>query len=164
MGRARATLTIGDLERIFQRQGWRYERHGDRITSRFNGVPMMLGIEPEHQVLVIAVPLYIAGSNRHASQAHEREVDTFLAAVNHAVPVGSFARDVRAGDIYYTLGIPTSNGQLDDETLAAAISLAVSTVRALNPIVNDLIMGRISLNAALNGLQRAINEARRRVA
>lgn len=164
MGRVRASLTIGDIERIFHRQGWRYERHGDRITTVFDGVPMLLGIEPEHQVVVIVVPLYVAGANHRASQAHDRDVDTFLSAVNYEVQVGAFMRDTRTGDIFYTLGIPTSNGRIDDEALASGIELAVNTVQALNPIVDGLIKGQITLNAALDTLQRAINESNRRSA
>jgi hypothetical protein len=164
MGRGRATLTIGDIERIFRRRGWRYEMQNGRLISRFDGVPMLLGIEEDHQVVVIVVPLYIAGANRHASQAHEREVDTFLAAVNYEVQVGAFVRDTRTGDIYYTVGIPTSNGHIDDETLAEGIALAVNTVQALGPIVDGLVKGTVTLNAALDSLQRAVNDARRQSA
>jgi hypothetical protein len=160
MGAARARLTNAAVERVFQRQGWRYQVVNDRIQTRFDGVPMLIGVEPSGDAVVLVVPLYIAGAaGRRASQAHEHGVDTFLAAVNYALPIGAYVRDVQEGDIYYTLGVAVPGGVVDDAQLAHAIALAVSTVKNVGPVVEALVTGQISMQQALDGLKRALARA-----
>lgn len=163
MGRSSPSVGIAVVERVFQRKQWRYELRNGRIITRFEGVSMMLGMESSRNAVVIIAPLYVAGAaHRRASQAHEREVDTFLSAVNSDLTMGAYIRDVDAGDIYYMLGVQVRSGQVDDEELAEAIAYTVAVVKSFGPPVTGLAEGRVSLDDALEALRRAIATARRR--
>lgn len=163
MGRSSPTVGIAAVERVFQRQHWRYELRNGRIVTRFEGVSMLLGVESSGSAVVIIAPLYVAGAaHRRASQAHEHEVDTFLSAVNSDLTMGAYIRDVDAGDIYYMLGVQVRNGQVDDQELAEAIAYTVAVVKSLGPTVTALVEGQATLNDALEALRRALANARRR--
>jgi hypothetical protein len=164
MGRARAPLTIAFIEHIFRRQHWRYQLVSGRILTAFGGVPMMLGVDSGQDQVVMVVPLYIVtAGNRGHVRSHKQEVDTFLAAVNYVVGLGTYLRNVEDDDILYRMSLSAEGGALDDETLKEAIAFTVATVKVVGPMVDALVKEQVSLEDALDALRRAVNEVRRRM-
>src|SRR5262249_4337628 len=110
MGSARLPLTIAIIERIFQRNRWRYELVRGRILTQFNGVPMLIGVDARREIVVLVTPLYMADEGHRLGRAREQDIDTFLAAVNYVLPFGTYVREVATNNILYILSIAAEGG------------------------------------------------------
>jgi hypothetical protein len=160
---ARPRLTIASVVAIFQRHGWRYQLlDNERLGTSFDGVRMIIGVEPRHEIVTLLAPVFLAQpSNRRASQLHARDVDTFLSAVNRLLPLGAYIHELEEGNIYYLLPIPASGGTLDEDDLVQAIALAVVQVKVFGSVVAQLVSGQVSLDQALGALKRLVDRAGR---
>lgn len=157
----RSGLSIDAVEQAFMRQGWRYDRQGTSIRTRFEGVPMLISVDSSHSAIRIVVPIFATGPRTpRPSAARERDIDTFLNAVNYVLPIGTFIRDLDDGDIYYMVSLRAAGGVVDDEELAAAIAVAVINA-AFGPAVQRLASGELSLNQALSMLKQLQADAAR---
>ena len=160
-----AGLTIGDVERVFRQRGWRYESAGGRMRTTFDGVPMLVTVDPNGQMIVLVVPIYLPDpAERQASRAHEQDVDTFLSAVNYGDASGAFVRNVEEGDIYYMTGVMAPHALISADELDVAIGTAVAAAQAVGPVVAAIVHGRLKLEEALEILRRAMAQLRRRIA
>jgi len=162
MGSARFPLTIAIVERIFQRNRWRYELVRGRILTQFNGVPMLIGVDARREIVVLVTPLYMADDGDHLGRARGQDIDTFLAAVNYVLPFGTYVREVATSNILYTLSISAEGGVVDEDELKGAVAFVVSTIKTFGSAVDALVKGLLTLDQALAALQHAINEMRRR--
>ncbi|HEX6122661.1 MAG TPA: hypothetical protein VFY89_05850 [Ktedonobacterales bacterium] len=157
-----AQLSMTDIERIFRRQGWRYDlTDEDSLATDFNGVVMLLEVAENGQALVITAGVFITNdANRQTALAHGRDVDTFLAAVDYAITDARYYRSRESGSVFYSSRVPVpASGKLDDITLARALANAVDAANTFSPMIENMIHGRLTLQHALDILERAVQAA-----
>lgn len=155
-------ITTADIEAIFRRHEWSYALTEDgRIATNFDGVVILLIIEAGDQVRLASVAFHAAATERRAMQARASDLDTFLGAVNRAETDGRFEYDRERATIFYSTVVSLTGEPFDDVRLGRAIALTVSAVRAIGPIVRDLVRGQLSLQQALDILNRAVAESER---
>jgi hypothetical protein len=155
-------ITMADIEAIFQRHRWSYARTEDgHLATSFDGVLILLMLEPEGVVKLAAMVFQATGSERGAMQARAAAVDTFLDAVNRVELGGRFAFDRDHAAVFFSTAVRLVGGPGDDLRLGQAIAFTVSAVRAVGPVVRDLVRGRLSLTQALDILNRAVAEQER---
>jgi Putative bacterial sensory transduction regulator len=155
MGPSRARLTLAAVEQIFRRRGWRYEVARGFIVTVFRDVPMLLGVDGQRGLVVVLAPV-IPGRGMQGytptRPGAERDVVTFLAAINYRLALGGFVRDERDGEIVFGASSSATNNSLNDQQLAVLIATAVAAVTVFEPVIRALLAGRISLNQALSSL------------
>jgi hypothetical protein len=156
-----AALDIADIERIFRRQGWRYNVTEDgELATNFNGVVMLIEVEEECPAFDISAGVFITNeANRHVALEHHREVDSFLAAVNYFISDARYYRNRTTGTVIYTSHTHVRHGRLHDITMARALANAVDAVRTFSHMIDDLIHARLTLPHALDTLERAVRAA-----
>ena len=156
-----AALSITDFERIFRRHGWQYEVTQDgELATDFNQVVMLIEVEEECPAFNISAGVFITNeANRRVALEHGRAVDTFLAAVNYIITDARYYRNRGTGTVIYTSRTRVRGGQLDDMTLTRAIANAVDAVQTFSTMIDDLIHEHITLQHALDTLERAAQAA-----
>jgi hypothetical protein len=157
-----AQISMTDIERIFRRQQWRYEiTDDDSLATDFNGIVMLLEIENGGQALLVTAGVFLTNdANRQTALAHGRDVDTFLAAVDYVITDARYYRSRETGSVFYTSRTPApATGKLDDIAIARALANAVDAARTFSRMIDDMIHGRLTLQHALEILDRAVQEA-----
>lgn len=155
MGPSRSRLTLAAIEQIFRRRGWRYEVARGLIVTAFRNVPMLLGVDEQRGLVAVLAPVIPGRGMQGYTQPRpgtERDLATFLEAINYRLALGSFVRDPRDGEIVYVASIPASGSTLTDEMLARLIASAVGAVSVFAPVFKALLSGRITLSQAMAGL------------
>jgi hypothetical protein len=155
-------ITTGDIEAIFRRHEWKYALTQDgRIATNFDGVVILLTIEAGDQVRLASIAFHAVATERRAMQARASDLDTFLGAVNRTETGGRFEYDREGATVFYSTVVPLTGEPFDDVRLGRGIALTVSAVRAIGPVLRDLVRGQVSLQQALDILNRAVAEAER---
>jgi hypothetical protein len=156
-----AALDIADIERIFRRQGWRYDMIEDgELTTSFNGVVMLVEVEEECPAFEVTAGVFITNeANRLVALEHRREIDSFLAAVNYLISDAKYYRNRSTGTVIYSSHTRVRRGRLDDITVARVLANAVDAVRTFSHMIDDLIHERLTLPHALDTLERAAQAA-----
>ncbi len=152
MGLFRARLTLSTIERMFQQRSWRYEMVDEHLVTGFEGVLMILSVDEEREILLFESPV-IPGRGmpgyRPAKPEGERDVGTYLSAVNYRLALGAFTRDHHDGEIRYECSVPVSGGILSLEQLEQVIGVTLAAISVRGPTIVDLLMGRTTLRHAL---------------
>ncbi len=155
MGPSRSRLTLATVEQIFRRRGWRYEVTRGLIITAFRNVPMLVGVDEQRGLVAVLAPVIPGRGMQGYTQPRpgtERDVATFIEAVNYRLALGAFVRDPRDGEIVYVASIPATASTLTDEMLARLIATAVAAVSVFAPIFKGLLVGRVSLKQAMDAL------------
>jgi hypothetical protein len=156
-------VNITDVERIFQRNNWPYDLVNGRIATVADGVPLLIGVEPNGwAVRVMTIVYRPAAADQRAMRTRSRDLDTFLGAVNRAAPEGMFDNDHQREAVFYSISLPLSGTARDDRVLAAALVRAVAAVQLVGPMIEALVRGEITLSQALAITHQAVDEMRRR--
>jgi hypothetical protein len=155
VGLYRSRLTLAMVEQIFKRRGWRYELIEDLLFTGFEGVPIFLSVDEDREILLLEVPL-APGRGMPGYRAvrpdRERDVAVYLAAVNYQLALGAFTRDHRDGEIRYESSVPVTGGLLSDDQLQQVIEVGVAAAGTRGPTIVALLLGRMSLQQALEEL------------
>lgn len=157
MGLYRARLTLDAVEQAFRRQHWHYEISGPLLSTTFNDVFMLIGVDEEQEILHIYAPLVPGqGMSGYSPVAPDlqRDLALYLMAVNYFLVLGTYGRDPRDGEFRYVVSLPVSGAFLSDEQLAQLIKSTVVTVSRRAPIVLALLTRKMSLSEALDDLTR----------
>lgn len=154
-------VTTAYIQGIFRRHGWSYEvdEDGD-IRTGFAGVRMMIFIRP-NGVRVATIVFRARGREIQSMQARARDVELVLAAINTAATDGYFEYDHADAVFYSTAVALTGSGSQDEAMLVHGLQLTVSAFRGVGPVVGRLVRGQITLQQALDVVDRAIREAQR---
>ncbi len=131
------------------------------VTVTDELVAAIVGGSSKKEVRLASVAFHAAATERRAMQARASDLDTFLGAVNRAESDGRFEYDRERATIFYSTVVSLTGEPFDDVRLGRAIALTVSAVRAIGPIVRDLVRGQLSLQQALDILNRAVAESER---
>lgn len=152
MGIFHARLTLTTIERMFQQREWRYEVVDEQLITGFDGVPMILSVDERREILLLEAPL-VPGRGmpgyRPAKPEGERDVGTYLSAVNYRLALGAFTRDHHDGEIRYECSVPASGGILTIDQLEQVIDVALAAMSVRGPKIVDLLLGHTTLRHAL---------------
>src|SRR5262249_47737017 len=125
------------------------------IISAFDGVLMVLGVEPTQRLVRLLVPLAPGkGTDGYVAPRTEAELATavYMLSANYGLALGAFTRDHRDGEIRFESGILVPEGAKGDDELERAILIAVMAVMQHGPSIVQLLTGRASLKQALADL------------
>lgn len=151
-----APLTIEDIAAIFERRAWHYEVVEGHLVSAFDGVLMVLGVEPTQRMVRVLVPLAPGkGVEGYVAPRADAELSAaiYMLSANYGLPLGAFTRDHRDGEIRFESAILLPEGVPGDEQIERAILIAVTAVLHHGPAIAKLLTGRMALKQALTKLE-----------
>lgn len=154
-------VTTAYIQGIFQRHGWSYQVDDDGdIRTGFDGVPMVLFVRPAG-VRAATIVFRARGREAQALQARGRDVEMVLAAINAVATDGYFEYD-HEDAVFFSTAVPMTGGGAQDEALLIhGLQLTVSAFKGVGPIIARLVRGQITLQQALETIDRAARDAHR---
>jgi hypothetical protein len=146
------------------RQEFHYEIVQGHILTNAEGIPMIIGVNPNTEIIFMQVPLRPgAGMEGYRAAKPENEANAalYMLAANYRLLLGGFTRDID-GEIRYESSIILKGGVLGDEQVIAAMAVAAAAVMQHAPVIDALLGGRVSLSQAqaqLDGPRRTVQTA-----
>lgn len=147
--RAYATLCAA-----LESRNWRFEKHEDVLTVRFNVVgehlPMTIGLgieaEGEHIVCVSILPCKIP-------EDKFIEASVAVCAVNYGMLNGGFKYDLGTGNITFMLNTYYAGGTVGEELFNYIIDYTCTTVNKYNYKFHMLAKGMVDINGFLKSIE-----------
>jgi hypothetical protein len=161
MGFFEYELTLDDVERVFNRFGWGYQRDDGLLFSVFDNVPMVFLADSDLNILMLFSLVVLGEGVRGAiaaSPERARDAQTYLLAANYHLTLGGFSRDHSDGEIRYECSqvVPEPLG---DDLVHIMVLAATGAVTRHGPMIANLLRGHATLPQALADLERENDDA-----